>query len=52
MGKFKLRYKVKKVTPVHTMKVYGKNRHIAPLTLQLGTSWRGVVNFTHRPLYL
>jgi hypothetical protein len=33
------------------MKVYGKERCLAHHSLQLGTSWKRVVNFTHGSLY-
>jgi hypothetical protein len=34
---------------IHAMKAYGRGR--APLVLNLGSSWRTVVNFTPWPLY-
>jgi hypothetical protein len=35
----------------HAVKTYMGSRGIAPLILDLGTRWRWVVCFTHRPLY-
>jgi hypothetical protein len=34
------------------MKAYWVSECIAPRILDLGTRWRCVVSFTHRPLYL
>jgi hypothetical protein len=41
----------KAVVPVYPMKTYRGNRGRAPLILNLGTSWRWVVNITPQPLY-
>jgi len=35
--------------PVHALKVYKRNRGMAPLIPNLGTKWRWAVNFTLRP---
>ena len=35
----------------HATKAYGGSISIVPLTFNLGTKWRWVVNFTPRPLY-
>ena len=40
-----------KVFPAHTMKAYRGNRSIAPLILNLSTSWKWVVISTSQPLY-
>jgi hypothetical protein len=39
------------VFPVHAMKTYRGRRGTAPLTLNIGTRWRWVVNFMPRPHY-
>jgi hypothetical protein len=41
-----------KVVAVHAMKAYSESGGLAPFILNLGPSWRSVVNFTLRPLYL
>jgi hypothetical protein len=38
------------VVPDHTIEAYCRSRGISPLILNLGTSWRRVLNFTPRPL--
>jgi len=40
-----------KVVPVHAMKTYRSSSSIAPLTLNLSSRWRCVVNITLWPLY-
>jgi len=40
-----------RAVPLHTMKAYGGIRGIAPLILDLSTTWRFVVQFTPWPLY-
>jgi len=35
---------VNKVVPLHTMKVYGGGRSIAPLIRNIGNIWRWVVD--------
>jgi len=40
-----------KGVPLHVVKAYAGSSGIDPLILNLGTRWRRVSNFTHRPLY-
>jgi hypothetical protein len=40
-----------KVVSVHAMKAYKGSVGIAPLIVNLGTSWTSLVIFTPRPLY-
>ena len=37
--------------PFHAMQAYRGSKGIAPLTLNLGTGWRRVVNVRPQPLY-
>jgi hypothetical protein len=39
------------LTEHYVMKAYEGSGSITPRVLELGTRWRSVVNFTHRPLY-
>jgi hypothetical protein len=45
------KYKGKGKVPVHAMKAYRGSRGIAPLSLNLGTRRKWVVNFMPRLLY-
>jgi len=39
-----------KVFPIPSMKAYRESRGITPLILNLGSRWRGILNFIPRPL--
>jgi len=39
------------LTKHHARKAYWGSECIAPRILDVGTRWRWVVSFTHRPLY-
>ena len=46
-----LGYKKGKIFRPLAMKAYSANRGTAPLTLNFGTRWKCLVNFTPWPLY-
>jgi len=39
------------IDPVHSVKAYKGSRFKVSFILNVGTKWRGVVNFTHWQLY-
>ena len=41
-----------KFVPVDAMKAYVERNSIAPLIFDLGTGWKRLVSFKHRPLYV